>query len=144
MINDYYLRCQQSEITTLYAMGLSLGLVTQAVDQSGNPIAGQYVAVPPHALDVIGTKYKPTGQMTTVTQADGSTMQVPQMATVVDSTGVPYYHANLRTPIDLLAQAEASADPNVQAALKQIASWFITDPATGLAAAPAEPARVWF
>jgi len=55
------------------------GVPTQTGVQDGHALAGGV------ALDVIGTIYKPTGNILTV---DG--MEVPEMATI------PGYHANLR------------------------------------------------
>ena len=61
---------------------------------------------------------------------------------IVNPDGVPYLHANLITPHDLRALAMASTDPEIQAALADIASWFVTD-GLGNAVAPNNPHRVF-
>jgi hypothetical protein len=61
---------------------------------------------------------------------------------IVNGDGVPYIHANLITPHDLRALAIASTDPEIQAALADIAGWFVVDD-EGNAVAPAQPHRVF-
>jgi hypothetical protein len=67
---------------------------------------------------------------------------LPVMAPIVNPDGIPYIHANLITPHDIRALAEASDDPEIQAALSDIAAWFIVDE-EGNAVPPNNPHRIF-
>jgi hypothetical protein len=61
---------------------------------------------------------------------------------ITNPDGIPYIHANLITPHDLRALAIASTDPEIQAALADIAAWFVVD-SEGNAVAPNQPHRIF-
>jgi hypothetical protein len=61
---------------------------------------------------------------------------------IVNGDDVPYIHANLITPHNLRALAIASTDPEIQAALADIAGWFVVD-AEGNATIPNHPHRMF-
>ena len=127
---DYYIRCTQADYKTMLALGVTLGALV--VDPEGN------ISAPGGAWDAIGTIYKPTGKM--IDTPEGPT---PEMAPVLDPSGKPYFHANLRTPthLGLKAKELAASDPKIAKALADQARWFVT--AEGQAAAPRQPTRVW-
>lgn len=89
-------------------------------------------------FDYIGVIERPTGETTLNEFGD----TVPVTAPIVDGEGTPYIHANLITPHNIRALAIASADPEIQAALSEIATWFIVD-GEGNAIAPNNPHRVF-
>jgi len=124
-MNTYYLRTVN--YPQLLDFGARLGVIAmtyEAYDEEGLPI-GEGT---PHAtdcgyLDYIGT-----------IERDDEVITNPD--------GIPYIHANLITPHDLRALAIASTDPEIQAALADIAAWFIVDE-QGNVVAPAQPYRVF-
>jgi len=130
-MNTYYLRTVN--YPQLLDFGARLGVITmtyEAYDDEGAPI-GEGT---PHAtdcgyLDYIGVIERPTGVE-------------DETAPIVNPDGVAYLHANLITPHDIRALAMASDDPEIQAALSDIAAWFIVDE-EGNAVAPANPHRVF-
>lgn len=130
-MNDYYIRCRGSEAPQLYALAKALCVLTQGED-------GAHSIAAPHtgAWDEIGPIHRPTGEV----DADGQPITAP----VLDDTGAPYWHANLRINADLaeIAQALAPTSPAIAAGLADLARWFVVGP-DGKAAAPQQPERVW-
>ena len=146
-MNTYYLRT--IDYPQLLEMGVKLGVLAiayEAYEDQEQEVDGMTVIVKvpvgegtPYAtdcgyLDYIGVIERPTGD------TDGDDM--PVMAPIVNPDGVAYLHANLITPNDLRALAVASDDPEVQAALTDIAAWFIVDE-QGNAVAPEHPFRIF-
>jgi hypothetical protein len=129
-MNTYYLRT--IDYPQLLEMGVKLGVLAiayEAYDEEGLPIGeGTVYATDCGCLDYIGIIERPTGD------ADE--------APIVNPDGIPYIHANLITPHDIKALAEASTDPEIQAALTDIAGWFVVD-AEGNATIPDHPHRVF-
>ncbi len=119
-MNDHYLRCVETDRTTLVQLGVVLGAL--AID----PDTGT-VSAPGGAWDEIG--HKPDWQT-----------GLP----ICDPHGVPYWHANLRTPVDLRAVATALAPTHlaIAAGLAVEGRYFVVD-AAGAAVPPAYPARVF-
>jgi hypothetical protein len=124
-MNTYYLRT--IDYPTLLTLGVKLGVLQatyDSYDDEGLPIGEPtFSATDCGYLDYIG---EITRDEVVITNPDG----------------VPYLHANLITPHDLRALAIASTDPEVQAALGDIAGWFVVD-ANGNAVAPQHPHRVF-
>ena len=117
-MNDYYLRCIETDVPTLLALGVLLGALS---------ITDGVVSAPGGAIDIIG--HKPdylTGE------------------TLCDSSGVPYWHANLRTPLNLRSVAEeiATAHPEVAAGLSDLGRFFVVD-VGGVVVPPQFPQRVF-
>jgi hypothetical protein len=135
-MNTYYLRT--IDYPQLLEMGVKLGVLAiayEAYDEEGLPIGdGSVYATDCGCLDYIGVIERPTGD----TDDDGLPVTTP----IVNPDGTPYIHANLITPHDIKALAEASTDPEIQAALSDIAGWFVVD-AEGNATAPNHPHRVF-
>lgn len=143
--NDYYLRTV--DYPTLLQLGVKLGVITlnyesySEPDEDGNvtPIGEPTVnavifnaagaLVYSGAYQYLGVLYHPA-------------VDDAEPLPIVNPDGVPYTHANLRTTADLKALAEASTDPEVQAALLSLGSFFVTN-AEGQAVAPALPYNVW-
>jgi hypothetical protein len=88
------------------------------------------------AWDFIGPIHRPTGEV----DDEG----VPLTEPLTDPEGNVYWHANLLTPIDLRARAEALAAerPEVAAALADVARFFPVDE-NGQPRAPSNPYRVF-
>jgi hypothetical protein len=124
-MNTYYLRT--IDYPQLLEMGVKLGVLAiayEAHDEEGLPIGeGTPYATDCGYLDYIGE----------ITRDE---------EVIVNGDGIPYIHANLITPHDLRALAIASDDPEIQAALSDIAGWFVVD-AEGNATIPNHPHRVF-
>ncbi len=124
-MNTYYLRTVN--YPQLLEMGVKLGVLAiayEAYDEEGLPIGeGTPYATDCGCLDYIGEISK-------------------DEVVIVNPDGIPYIHANLITPHDIRALAEASTDPEIQAALSDIAGWFVVD-AEGNATIPNHPHRVF-
>ena len=124
-MNTYYLRT--IDYPQLLEMGVKLGVLAiayEAYDEEGLPIGdGAVYASDCGCLDYIGEISK-------------------DEEVIVNPDGIPYIHANLITPHDIKALAEASTDPEIQAALSDIAGWFVVD-AEGNATIPNHPHRVF-
>lgn len=128
-MNAYYVRCHRDDVPELLALGVLLGVLTEA--------DGQHVAAAPDIVwDVIGTIQQPTGD---VDQAGR-----PVLAPVAAPDGTPLWHANVYTPWRLMARAEqmAAERPEVAEALAAVPRFFVTDPGTGQAVPPRSPVRV--
>jgi hypothetical protein len=130
-MNTYYLRT--IDYPQLLDFGVALGVLQATYDEhdeDGEPIGEPTISATDNGyLDYIGIIERPTGVE-------------DETAPIVNPDGVPYIHANLITPHDIRALAEASDDPEIQAALSDIAAWFIVDE-EGNAVAPANPHRVF-
>lgn len=124
-MNTYFLRTV--DYPQLLDFGVRLGVLTmtyESYDEEGLPVGeGTPCATDCGYLDYIGEI-------------------VRDEAVIVNSDGVPYIHANLITPHDLRALAMASTDPEIQAALADIAGWFVAD-GMGNTIAPNNPHRVF-
>jgi len=124
-MNTYYLRT--IDYPQLLDFGARLGVIAmtyEAYDEEGLPIGEPTISATDCGyLDYIG---EITRDEEVITNPDG----------------IPYIHANLITPHDLRALAIASTDPEIQAALADIAGWFVVDE-QGNVVAPAQPYRVF-
>ncbi len=132
-MNDYFVRCVESDVPALYALAGALGVLQPVPDTD------TYAIAPPHsgAWDVVGAIHRPIGEVQTV---DGT--ESPVTAPICSPDGQPYWHANLRIDASLNELAQASDNPAVLAGLGDLARWFVVG-ADGLAAAPLQPARAW-
>jgi len=124
-MNTYYLRT--INYPQLLDFGARLGVIAmtyEAYDEEGLPIGEPTISATDCGyLDYIGE----------ITRDD---------EVITNPDGIPYIHANLITLHDLRALAIASTDPEIQAALADIAGWFVVD-SDGNAVAPAQPYRVF-
>ena len=134
--HDYYVRALPADWPALIALGERLGVLSVYTDETG---AETVSAKGPGCWDFIGVLYRPTGN--TITTDEGDT---PEMAPVTDAAGVPYWHANLRTVVDLGARARelAPSDPAIAAAMAQLTRFFLLD-ADGNPRQPSAPARMF-
>lgn len=130
-MNTYYLRT--TDYPTLLQLGEMLGVISlhyEAYTEEGEPIGEPTVVATDGGYDYIGEIALPSDD--------------PEAAPeyISNADGVPYIHANLITPHDIRSLAVASDDPVIQAALGQIAAFFVADE-DGNARAPALPHRVF-
>lgn len=146
-MTDYAIRCRMDDVPQLYALAARLGALAPLTDLEGNVLPDTYGLAPERrgGWDVIGPILRPTGQMVTVTAPDGAPLEVPEMAPVLDSDGVPFWHANLRIDMDLATRAAelAPSDPAIADGLSDLARWFVVNEETGRARLPKNPARCW-
>jgi hypothetical protein len=130
-MNTYYLRT--INYPQLLDFGARLGVIAmtyEAYDEEGAPIGDPTISATDNGyLDYIGIIERPTGVE-------------DETAPITNPDGIPYLHANLITPHDIRALAVASDDPEIQAALADIAGWFVVD-SEGNAVAPQHPYRVF-
>lgn len=127
---NYHLRCLESDKQSLLDFGVLLK-VLQVSEGKYYATAGDFVE--------IGYVYRPTGETVLV---DG--IPTPLTAPVVDDQGRPYWHANLRTTVNIRERAEARAasNPELASALSQIGKYFVTGE-DGQPKAPSNPACAW-
>jgi hypothetical protein len=130
-MNTYYLRT--IDYPQLLDFGVALGVLQATYDEydeEGEPIGEPTISATDCGyLDYIGVIERPTGVE-------------DETAPITNPDGIPYIHANLITPHDIKALAEASTDPEIQAALSDIAGWFVLD-AEGNATIPDHPHRIF-
>ena len=89
---DYFLRFTESDKPAVRALGILLGELHDTEDDS---LVG-------NGFVYIGTLTEPTGE--TTTDEDGNIVELRQP--ILDPTGEPYIHANLRTNQDLSGVAD--------------------------------------
>ena len=142
---DYYLKA--ADETALYTLLASVGVVEliEVKDVQGNVQETRYVTKPGYDLDVIGTVYKPTGNLV-VRQSENFSVEVPEMAPV------PGFHANLRGPGTLAPKVELVYYQPTHAELADPA-FVMPQPTQNITPSPIEsilvdpspstPARVW-
>lgn len=119
-MNDYYIRCKQSDKDTLLALAVEMG-VLQSTEQGHVPASAN------EAWYEIGALY-----------------ENEQVA--ADENGEPYWHANLRTTYDLMERAQQvyaeKPTPTLAHGLANIGKFFFVNE-EGRASAPASPAVVF-
>ena len=141
---DYYLKAasEAALMTALEAAGAVKSV--QVKNEQGEVIETRYVTAPGYNLDVIGTVYKPTGNLIQQT-IDGRVSEVAEM------TAVPGFHANLRGPADLAPTVTVTPYTPTEADLAnpdfvQPEPTVTTTPSIiqDLLVYPQSPSRVWF
>lgn len=139
-MNLYYLRCIESDVPELFALGKALGALEEFTDPETNVTSIKSVVG--GSLDVIGPIYSPI-VATGAFDANGFPIFIPGEPKK-DANGNVYWHANLLTPIDLRATAEtmAASNPDIATNLQHINRFFVTD-VKGVAVPPAQPVRVF-
>ena len=142
MMHDYYLRCVEADVPQLLQLGHVLG-VLQTVPDTGDVTGGVG-----SAWDVIGPIHVPTGG---TIKGVGDFPDTPELAPRKNSQGEVWWHANLRTHIDLREAAQALVDknlelgeehPELEQALANLSKYFVVD-AQGQPVPPAEPHRIF-
>ena len=141
---DYYLKAA-SEAALMTALEAVNAVKSYAVkDEQGETIETRWAAAPGYNLDVIGTVYKPTGNIIQQTVGD-RTVEVPEMVSV------PGFHANLRGPADLAPTV--TIVPYVRTETELANPEFVMpeptitttpSPIQELLVYPQSPSRVWF
>ena len=141
---DYYLKAASEAALMTALEAVNAVKSVQVKNEQGEVIETRYVAAPGYNLDVIGTVYKPTGNLVQQTVGD-TTVEVSEMA------AVPGFHANLRGPADLAptvvvtpyVRTEAElADPDF--VMPEPTTTTTPSPIQELLVYPQSPSRVWF
>jgi hypothetical protein len=137
MYLDYYLRSLPQHWPTLIALGVKLGALSVYEAEDGESVVS---TATPGCWDFIGVLHKPTGNLLPASFEGGEAL--PEMVPVTDEDGVAYWHANLRTTLDLgeVAREMAQTDPEIADAMRTLDLFFLLD-AEGRPRAPARPAR---
>ena len=141
---DYYLKAasEAALMTALEAVDAVKSI--QVKNEQGEIIETRYVATPGYNLDIIGTVYKPTGNMLQQTVGD-ITSEVPEMQ------ALPGFHANLRGPANLAPTI--TIIPYVPTETERANPEFVQpeptitttpSPIEELLVYPQSPSRVWF
>ena len=137
---DYYLKAasEAALMTALEAAGVVKSYTVK--NEAGDVLETRYATISGYDLDVIGTVYKPTGNMVQQTQ-EGRVSEVAEMQAVLG------FHANLRGPADLAPKVvpyqpttEEMADPNFEMPEPTTTP----SPIQELLVYPQSPSRVWF
>ena len=88
---DYYLKAN-SEAELWQALKTAGAAVSYDVkNEAGEVVETRWAPAPGYSIDVIGTVYKPTGNMIQQTVGE-QVMEIPEMA------ALPGFHANMRGP----------------------------------------------
>lgn len=141
---DYYLKAN-SEAEFWQALKTAEAAVSYEVkNEAGEVVETRWAPAPGYSIDVIGTIYKPTGNMIQQTVND-LTVEVPEM------TALEGFHANLRGPADLAEKVEyiqytpteqEALDPNF--VMPEPEKIVTPSPLADLLVHPKTPSRVWF
>lgn len=141
---DYYLKADSEAIMwqTLETAGAAISYNVK--NEAGEVVETRWGPAPDYSIDIIGTIYKPTGNLIQQTIGE-QTVEIPEMA------ALPGFHANLRGPADLTPKInyityqpteQELRDPNfVAPAPEQIVT---PSPIQALLVFPQNPVRVWF
>lgn len=141
---DYYLKAASEAALMTALEAVNAVKSVQVKNEQGEVIETRWVAAPGYNLDVIGTVYKPTGNMIQQT-VDGRTTEVPEV------TAVPGFHANLRGPADLAPTVTIVpyvptetdvANPDFE--MPEPTTTTTPSPIQELLVYPQSPSRVWF
>jgi hypothetical protein len=98
-MTDYYLRAESEE--ALWAVLVEGGAATtyEVKNADGEVVETRNAPAPGYSIDIIGTIYKPTGNL--IQQGPGDIMiEVPEVAPLEG------FHANMRGPADLAPKVE--------------------------------------
>ena len=141
---DYYLKAASEAALMTALEAVNAVKSVQVKNEQGEVIETRYVPAPGYSLDVIGTVYKPTGNVVQQTVGD-RTVEVPEMVSV------PGFHANLRGPADLAptvvttpyTRTEADV-ANPEFVMPEPTVTTTPSPIQELLVYPQSPSRVWF
>lgn len=140
---DYYLKAasEAALMTALEAAGVVKSYTVK--NEQGVVVDTRFVTQPGYDLDVVGTIYKPTGNM--IQQTGEFAREVPEMA------ALPGFHANLRGPADLAPKivltpyVPAPGDlANPEFVMPEPTITTTPSPIQELLVYPQSPSRVWF
>lgn len=141
---DYYLKAD-SEAELWQALKTAGAAVSYDVkNEAGDVIETVNQAAPGYVIDIIGTIYKPTGNMVR-TMVEDYPVDTPE------TVALPGFHANLRGPADLAPKVvytpyqptpEEQQDPNFVAPAST--ETVTPSPIQALLVFPQNPVRVWF
>lgn len=140
---DYFLRANTE--TILWDKLVEVGAAKQIVvkNEAGEVVETRHVATDGYSIDVIGTIYKPTGNLIRQTVGD-VTLDVPEME------ALDGFHVNVRGPADLAPkieyiQYEATSEElaNAQFVMPEPEQRITPSPLEELLVNPKNPVRVW-
>jgi hypothetical protein len=143
---DYYLKAESEAALWSALTAVGAAVEVQVKDEDGNVVGTRHAPAPGFTLDIVGTIFKPTGNLIQQTVGE-MTVEVPEMAPLEG------FHANMRGPADLAPKVEyvpyvpteaeamdpafVMPEPEVVTTPSPLAA-LLVDPA------PKTPARVWF
>ena len=143
---DYYLKAESEAALWSALTAVGAAVEVQVKDEDGNVVETRHAPAPGFSIDVIGTIFKPTGNLVQQTVGE-TTVEVPEMEALEG------FHANMRGPADLAPKVEyvpyvpteqeamdpafVMPEPEVVTTPSPLAA-LLVDPA------PKTPARVWF
>ena len=141
---DYYLKAESEAAlwSALEAAGAARKVEVKGED--GEVVETRYAPAEGYSLDLIGTIYKPTGNVIQQTVGEMTT-EVPEME------ALDGFHANMRGPADLAPKVEyipytptleELANPDFVAPEPEVIT--TPSPIEALLVFPANPVRTWF
>jgi hypothetical protein len=141
---DYYLKAASEAALMTALEAVNAVKSVQVKNEQGETIETRYVAAPGYNLDLVGTVYKPTGNMIQQT-VDGRVTEVPEV------TALPGFHENLRGPADLAPTVVVTPYQRTEAELAN-PEFVMPEPTITTTPSPIEellvypqsPSRVWF
>lgn len=141
---DYYLKAETEQALWDALLEAQAAITYDVKNEDGAVIDTRYVPAPGYSIDIIGTIYKPTGNMVQQQGPGNATIEVPEMAPLDG------FHANLRGPADLAPKVEyiyytpteeERADPTFVPPEPEVIT--TPSPLESLLVTPDTPSRVW-
>lgn len=96
---DYYLKAESEAALWSVLEAVGAAKTFEVKDEQGNVVETRYAPAAGYSIDLIGTIYKPTGNLIQQTVGE-QTIEVPEMV------ALDGFHANLRGPADLSPTVE--------------------------------------
>lgn len=121
-MSDCFLKATIDNWPEVIELGILLGLLYEEKDINGEP-TGRHYSIPDGYV-FIGPIYEPTGQMIN----DPELGLIPETAPITNPQGDVYWHANLRTEINIRQRAEflQGGHPELAQALGRLNRYFVT------------------
>jgi hypothetical protein len=141
---DYHLKANSEQELWQALESVGAAVKFDVKNSSGEVIESRYSAAQGYDLDIIGTIYKPTGNLIQHTVGD-TIVEVPE------TEAIDGFHANLRGPVDLAPKVEyiqyqpteeELADPNFT--VPEPEQRTTPSPLAAFLVYPSTPVRVWF
>jgi len=141
---DYYLKAANESAMWTALVSAGAAKQIEVKDSEGTVVETRFVPTEGYSIDIVGTVYKPTGNMVQQT-VNELTVEVPEMAALEG------FHANLRGPADLAEKVEYV--PYQPTETEQMDPEFVMpepeeirtpSPLADLLVYPKTPSRVWF
>ncbi len=142
---SYFLKADSEQTMWSALVAAGAAIEQQVKDEAGVVVETRYAPAEGYSIDVIGTIYKPTGNLVQQSGPNESTIEVPEME------ALPGFHVNIRGPASLAPKVEyiqytpteaELADPDF--VMPEPTKVETPSPIQDLLVYPKNPVRVWF